>query len=107
MPDNDGNIRADHFRHMQEQGYYVDEMDLPDIPVMLQIVFKTWIDLHNERPNSGMGDSALSSKFIYDYYKVHFGEKPMSIEIDFIKAIDSEYLKEAHGRHRKLANKSR
>jgi len=52
--------------------------------------------MHSERPNNGMGASALSSKFMYDYMSVH-SIRPMTVELQILKAIDREYLEAVNG----------
>ena len=52
-----------------------------------------------------MGVSAISSKFIYDYYKVILKSEPLSTEIALIKAIDQEFVKAVNDGYRKSSNK--
>ena len=60
--------------------------------------------MHQERPNNGMGGSALSSKFMYDYLSV-YSIKPMIVELQILKAIERAYLEAVNGRS-KFTNKN-
>ena len=97
-------VRAEHFYVLQKQGIEIEESYLPDIPKESYYLFSIWQDMNSERPNYGMGPSAISSKMVYDYFAVLYGCEPMSLEIKIIKTIDSEYLEAVHGRYSKSSN---
>lgn len=70
-------------------------------------MFHIWHDINAERPSNGMGVSAISSKFIYDYYEVILKSEPLSTEVALIKAIDQEFVKAVNDGYRKSSNKGR
>lgn len=78
---------------------------MPRLSGLCEYVFGIWREINLEKPNSGMGVSAISSKFIYDYYNVIFKSNPLLIEVSIIKAIDQEFIKAINNGHSKPLNK--
>lgn len=78
---------------------------MPRLSELCGYVFGIWQDINLERPSNGMGVSAISSKFIYNYYEVIFKSEPLSTEIALIKAIDQEFVKAVNDGYRKSSSK--
>lgn len=97
-------IRADHYAQIAKSGVYIPDSYLPDLSQLCSYLFNIWQDINLERPSNGMGVSAISSKFIYDYYEVIFKSEPLSIEIALLKAIDQEFIKAVNDGYSKSAN---
>lgn len=91
MPDDKGQTRYDHYSAIARQGGNVKELHLPELPKCVQYIWDLFLEMNADRPNYGMGALPLTRSFMLQYHK-----NLMNIEIQIIRAIDREYMEQAH-----------